>query len=375
MILSDKVLREEERAVYKMRELYRSYGYLQYKVSKFEEYDLYAKNKSFLVSDKLLTFTDTNGKLMALKPDVTLSIIKNVVANENTSYKVYYDERVYRTSSSGDGFHEIMQTGLESIGNIDAFSQSEVVMLAMKSLESISEDYLLDISNMSFLEGLLESAGVETALVSDFLELIGSKNVPAIKMLCAKAGVAEADADRICKVSSLYMPIKAALEEIKPLLDGEKMKAAYDELCELYAILSSYGITDKLYVDFSIVNDMNYYDGIIFKGFINGIYDSVLSGGRYDRLMEKLGKKTGAIGFALYLDQLERFGASNDGYDVDVLLLYGDDVPASKVISAVNSFRADGKTVRATNTLDKSVSYKKLFGFGKDGIESLEEND
>ena len=375
MILSDKVLREEERAVYKMRELYRSYGYLQYKVSKFEEYDLYAKNKSFLVSDKLLTFTDTNGKLMALKPDVTLSIIKNVVANENTSYKVYYDERVYRTSSSGDGFHEIMQTGLESIGNIDAFSQSEVVMLAMKSLESISEDYLLDISNMSFLEGLLESAGVETALVSDFLELIGSKNVPAIKMLCAKVGVEEADADRICKVSSLYMPIKAALEEIKPLIDGEKMKAAYDELCELYAILSSYGITDKLYVDFSIVNDMNYYDGIIFKGFINGIYDSVLSGGRYDRLMEKLGKKTGAIGFALYLDQLEHFGASNDGYDVDVLLLYGDDVPASKVISAVNSFRADGKTVRATNTLDKSVSYKKLFGFGKDGIESLEEND
>ena len=375
MILSDKVLREEERAVYKMRELYRSYGYLQYKVSKFEEYDLYAKNKSFLVSDKLLTFTDTNGKLMALKPDVTLSIIKNVVANENTSYKVYYDERVYRTSSSGDGFHEIMQTGLESIGNIDAFSQSEVVMLAMKSLESISEDYLLDISNMSFLEGLLESAGVDTSFVSDFLELIGSKNVPAIKMLCAKVGVAEADADRICKVSSLYMPIKAALEEIKPLLDGEKMKAAYDELCELYSILSSYGLTDKLYVDFSIVNDMNYYDGIIFKGFINGIYDSVLSGGRYDRLMEKLGKKTGAIGFALYLDQLERFGASNDGYDVDVLLLYGDDVPASKVISAVNSFRADGKTVRATNTLDKSVSYKKLFGFGKDGIESLEEND
>ena len=248
-------------------------------------------------------------------------------------------------------------------------------MLAMKSLESISEDYLLDISNMSFLEGLLESAGVDTSFVSDFLELIGSKNVPAIKMLCAKVGVAEADADRICKVSSLYMPIKSALEEIKPLLDGEKMQVAYDELCELYSILSSYGLTDKLYIDFSIVNDMNYYDGIIFKGFINGIYDSVLSGGRYDRLMEKLGKKTGAIGFALYLDQLERFGASNDGYDVDVLLLYGDDVPASKVISAVNSFRADGKTVRATNTLDKSVSYKKLFGFGKDGIESLEEND
>lgn len=375
MILSEKVLRAEERAVYKMRELYGSYGYLQYKVSKFEEYDLYAKNKSFLVSDKLLTFTDTNGKLMALKPDVTLSIIKNVVANEKASYKVYYDERVYRTTASGDGFGEIMQTGLESIGNVDAFAQSEVVMLAMKSLEGISEDYLLDISNMSFLEGLLESAGVSADDMSDFLALIGSKNVPAIKMLCAKCGINVENTDRICKASSMYLPIKAALDEIKPLLDGEKMQAAYDELYELYLILSSYGLTDKLYVDFSIVNDMNYYDGIIFKGFINGIFDSVLSGGRYDRLMEKLGKKMGAIGFAVYLDQLERFGASDDGYDVDVLLLYNEDTPVSKVISAVNRFRADGKTVRATNTLDKSVSYKKLFGFGKDGIESLEEND
>ena len=375
MILSEKVLRAEERAVYKMRKLYGSYGYLQYKVSKFEEYDLYAKNKSFLVSDKLLTFTDTNGKLMALKPDVTLSIIKNVVANEKASYKVYYDERVYRTTASGDGFGEIMQTGLESIGNIDAFAQSEVVMLAMKSLEGISEDYLLDISNMSFLEGLLESAGVDSDVMPDFLALIGSKNVPAIKMLCSKCGISEENTDRICKASSMYLPIKSALDEIKPLLDGEKMQVAYDELYELYLILSSYGLTDKLYVDFSIVNDMNYYDGIIFKGFINGIFDSVLSGGRYDRLMEKLGKKMGAIGFAVYLDQLERFGASDDGYDVDVLLLYNDDTPVSKVISAVNRFRADGKSVRATNTLDKSVSYKKLFGFGKDGIESLEEND
>ena len=375
MILSDKVLRQEERAVYKMRELYRSYGYLQYKVSKFEEYDLYAKNKSFLVSDKLLTFTDTNGKLMALKPDVTLSIIKNVVANEKSSYKVYYDERVYRTTASGDGFREILQTGLESIGNIDAFSQSEVVMLAMKSLEGISDDYLLDISNMSFLEGLLESAGVDASLMSDFLTLIGSKNIPAIKVLCAKSGISDENTDRICKVSSMYLPIKLALDEIKELLVGEKMQAAYEELYELYSILSAYGLTDKLYIDFSIVNDMNYYDGIIFKGFINGIFDSVLSGGRYDRLMEKLGKKTGAIGFAIYLDQLERFGDVNDVYDVDVLLLYGDDTPAASVISAVNSFRADGKTVRATNTFDKSVSYKKLFGFGKDGIKSLEEND
>ena len=89
MIISDNVFRQDERAIYKLRELYSAYGYNHYKVSKFEEYDLYAKNKSFLVSENLLTFTDTNGKLMALKPDITLSIIKNAVANDDASYKLY----------------------------------------------------------------------------------------------------------------------------------------------------------------------------------------------------------------------------------------------------------------------------------------------
>ena len=375
MILSDKALRADEKACYKLRELYRTHGYLQYKVSKFEEYDLYAKNKSFLVSENLLTFTDTNGKLMALKPDVTLSIIKNVVSNEKSSYKVYYDEKVYRTTSSGDGFREIMQTGLESIGNIDAFSQSEVIMLAMKSLENISDEYLLDISNMRFLEGLLESARVSADAFSKFLELIESKNIPAIRALCQKEGIDAVNTEKIAKISSMYLPIDKALEQIRPLLSGEKMQGAFAELEALYNNLALYGLTDKLYVDFSIVNDMNYYDGIIFKGFINGIFDSVLSGGRYDRLMEKFGKRTEAIGFAVYLDRLERYAMDTDNYDVDVLVLYDENAEAQKIVALVEKFKAEGKTVRAANLIDKSVSYKELVRVGQEGADILEKND
>ena len=79
MNISFNALKNEERAVFSLRELYGSYGYIRHKVSKFEEYDLYARNKSFLVSENILTFTDTDGRLMALKPDITLSIIKNML--------------------------------------------------------------------------------------------------------------------------------------------------------------------------------------------------------------------------------------------------------------------------------------------------------
>ena len=71
------LLESDEQAIFKLRSLYKSFGYSKYKMSKFEEYDFYVRNKDFLVSDNIITFTDTDCRLMALKPDVTLSIIKN----------------------------------------------------------------------------------------------------------------------------------------------------------------------------------------------------------------------------------------------------------------------------------------------------------
>lgn len=375
MILSDKVFREDEKAIYKLRELYSKHGYNHYRVSKFEEYDLYAKNKSFLVSENLLTFTDTNGKLMALKPDVTLSIIKNAVANPKDFYKLYYDERVYRTTSGGDGFREIMQTGLECIGNIDIFSECEVIMLAQRSLMSISEDYLLDMSHMGFVEGLLENAGIPFEDMGEVFSLMGSKNIPALKSFCAIKGVSDEYACKLSDVTSMYLPISAALAELEPMVSGGKMKAAYDELTQIQRVMECYGLTDKLYLDFSVINDMNYYDGIIFKGFINQIPDSVLSGGRYDRLMEKFGKKTEAIGFAVYLDKLERLETQRDDYDIDVMLVYDNRISAEKIIEAVRLIRESGKTVRAASAPDASLRYRQMISLGKDGMMTLETND
>ena len=374
MSFAGQVLREDERAIYELRSLYSKYGYSHYRVSKFEEYDLYAKNRSFLVSENLLTFTDTNGKLMALKPDVTLSIIKNVVANESSSYKLYYDEHVYRTTVGGGGFREIRQTGLESIGCIDVFAESEVLMLAMKSLESISDDFLLDLSHMRFLEGFLENIGARSEDMKGFLSLIGSKNLSGIRSLCGSLGINNKSCESLCTLTAMYLPIDKALEVIEGLVEGEKMQSAYSELEQIYDAMSCYGKTDKLYIDFSVVNDMSYYDGIIFKGFINRIPDSILSGGRYDRLMEKFGKKVGAIGFAVYLDKLERFAIEDGSFDVDVMLVYDESVAPREIIAAARELGKEG-SVRALSAPDKSLRYRKLVRLGKDGLLTLETND
>ena len=144
-MLNENILKNEERAVFALRALYKNYGYSPFKMSKFEEYDLYVRNKDFLVGDSVITFNDTDGKLLAMKPDVTLSIIKNTVDEDNVKRKVFYNENVYRVSPKTHRFKEIMQTGIECIGDIDITDVYEVVFLAAKSLSLISPDFVLDI--------------------------------------------------------------------------------------------------------------------------------------------------------------------------------------------------------------------------------------
>ena len=354
MNLTNGVLKKEEKALYQLRELYARYGYSHYKVSKFEEYDLYAGNKSFLISENILTFTDTNGKLLALKPDVTLSIVKNVQKDDTDTHKLYYNETVYRTAQGSDGFREIMQTGLECIGRVDLYATGEVLMLAGESLSLISDDSLLVLSHMGFLTGFLESIGIEIDAATELLDAIKSKNRGAIRAYCTENGVADASSEMLCTLACLYAPIDAALTKLQPWVTGEKMQTAYDELCGICDMMRESGSLDRTYLDFSIVNDLHYYSGVIFQGYVNGVSDAILSGGRYDRLLSKMGKQGSAIGFAVYLNLLEYLDGGEREYDADTLLLYDQDTDALAVMRAVKELRREGSVLARCDRSDEA---------------------
>lgn len=354
-----------ESALFDMRMLFEKYGYSQYKVSKFESYDLYAKNKAFLVSDNVLTFTDTTGHLMALKPDVTLSIVKNTV-NESGLTKLYYSENVYRTAGSSQGFKEIMQTGLECIGEVDLYSTAEVLMLAAKSLEAVSEDYILDISHMGFISSLI-SDNVPAEYTKVLLELISQKNYTQVESLCDEIGVSKDAKNAILKLTSLYMPLNTALNEIEPLILNDEMQRAFIELKDLGALMEHQGV-NKLFLDFSVINDMRYYNGIIFSGYIKGISDKVLSGGRYDNLLKRMKREASAIGFAFYLDTLEQLVNTSGENTVDVAVIYDSTVSAQAVTDAVDKVIKSGKTCRAVKGFDAEVTSKEIIDLTKGGL-------
>ena len=353
-MFNTEILKNEERAVFALRALYRQYGYLPYKMSKFEEYEYYIRNKDFLVSDRIITFNDTNGKLLALKPDVTLSIIKNGEDAAGCKQKVYYNENVYRVSGNTRQFKEIMQAGLECIGDIDLYDVFEAVSLAAQSLALISEDFVLQISHLGILSAVLDRVCPDQKFRHDAIGYIKDKNAHDLTRLCRSYSV---DETLLLQLISTYGQRDKVLDMLEKLECGQ---CALQQLKELSALLDTLPWSERIVFDFSAVNNMNYYNGIVFRGFLSGICEAVLAGGQYDKLMQKLERRAGAVGFALYLDLLEQLSRENSGYDVDVLLLYEADTDKNNVAQAVAELISEGKTVSAQKSIPQKLRYRQL---------------
>ena len=305
-MINESILRPEERAVYELRALYSELGYAPFKMSKFEEYELYSKNKEFLVSDSIITFNDEGGRLLALKPDVTLSIIKNYDNASGGACKYYYNENVYRPDANG-AFSEIMQTGVECMGDIGSGETEEVLLLALESMARVSDQFVLEISHVGFLKALLSSFGVND--IDGAIAAIAAKNSAELMALTD---------DKQFKSLGILIEccgteLSQRLREIS--LSSADLLAKYDELYAPYEKLCASGYADRLIIDFSLTGAAGYYSGIVFKGYVYGVSDAILCGGAYDGLMKRLGKRGRAIGFAVYLDRIFSHRASRDGDD------------------------------------------------------------
>lgn len=362
-------LYKDEITVMKLRRLYESKGFSKFRMSKFESYDFYAKNRDFLVGNRIITFSDLNGKLMALKPDVTLSIVKN--ADDTVSRrKLYYTENVYRESKDVHEFKEIFQVGLEVLGSIDLFETVEIITLAIKSLLEIDKNAVLELSHMGYVQGLIDSLPCDADASNEIRRLISEKNPHDLMRLADKYNLPDEPIENICEMMQPKPTNDEALLFAQSSAVNSKMSEAAEELKSIYNLLKKSELQNHVKIDLSVTGDPNYYNGVIMHGYVGGIPRDVLSGGRYDMLMEKMCKKQShAMGFAIYFDALDRIlhkkeQASEMSYilyspdsDEDTLFalaekLDKENVPYTAVtqlpdgLTGVKAYRIDGKTVK-----------------------------
>ncbi len=361
------VLSAQERAVLAMRSLYESYGYTRFPMRRFEEYAFYLENKSFLRSESVLSFTDANGRLMALKPDVTLSIVKQ--AQEDGLQRLYYNESVYRLSPTDHEFTEIGQIGVEMLGEIGAVGACEVLRLAVESLRLTGVRYVLDIGHMGFAAQPLAALAPQER--QQAMRLIRQKNAHELSALLDACDLSPQAAALVAALPQLSGSFEDTLPRARALAFTDAQREALDELKAYDGALRRLGLNECARLDLSVLNDLDYYNGLVFQGYIEGAPRMVLSGGRYDRLMRKLGKKGGGLGFALYLDEVGRVLSVPAADDADVLALYAPEDDPVQVLSALEVLRGDGLRVYAASQAPAGFRAARVLRFANGVFEEV----
>lgn len=372
MTLKLKGLKKDELLSLELREVFESYGFIHYKMSKFEDYAFYMDNKNFLKTEQIIAFSDKTGKLLALKPDITLSIAKNSQATADINEKLYYNESVYRYAKHNKEYKEVQQMGLEVMGNIDDYQTLEIITLSLKSLENISKDFVLDLSHMGLIAGLFELLNITSDTAKDkLLDCLISKNTHDLIKIASSYGVNNEGLKYLQGVLSCPTNLKDAIAFWSGMAKNNTLKDAIDDLSRLYNNLKESKYIANIRLDISIVNDTSYYNNIIFQGYIKNIPFVVLSGGRYDLLMQKFGRDINAMGFALTLDELSRYFPLKKDKNTAVAVVYNDKTDVKTLTKVIELEQEKGFMVTAFTNKPSVDNYGKIIDLTDGKTEGL----
>ncbi len=357
-----------------LRGLFALNGYKRYEMSSFESYELYHEHRDFLKSAGIITFNDMHGRLKALKPDVTMSIIKHTATHEKQS-KLYYIENVFRTLNTGSDIREISQMGVEFLGGDALYAEAEIIDLAVKCLEVIDKDYILSISHAAFVTSFINSLNLQNSVNEEILKAISEKNSHSLLQIAKSVNCSKKNTDILIAFANISGSFNTVLNAFQNYICTQEMQNAFDLLSQINKLITNMNIADKIRLDFCALSaqDAKYYNGIILQGYIKGISKAVLTGGRYDNLMHFFGKPQGAIGFAITLSELGRKQSSTNDYDFDIALVYNENCSANDVIKAMHTFQKEGKSVYTINKskLPLTVKVKQNYILNEDGQVSL----
>ena len=357
-----KNMSKKDLVLLNIRKIYDSYGYKKISLPSFEEYDLYNENKDF-IDRNVLTVMSPNGKLLALRPDITLSVAKKVSKDQSLKYsKIYYQENTYNLTKYV-GYEEDEQLGIELIGKESTFLDFEIINLAVKSLDIINKKSMIVLSHAGFISSVFENFDLEYEIKEQILDCINRKNSHDIqKILKRNEHISENVKKLIYKIPELSGNLENIEKELLKYEINDNTKKILSELKQLNSLLMKFYKKSKIIFDFSVVKNLNYYNGIILQGYIEDFPNVILTGGRYDKLFEKFGVDTGAVGFAILTDGLKGYYKDTDKKDFEVLIAY-DNSDFEKLVEIVNDFQKKGLRVRTENIENLDESDFEIFNF------------
>ncbi len=289
------------------REVFARHGYHVVQPPMFEYYDVY--DAAVTKAENMFKFFDNNGRMLALRPDLTTSVARMAATKPlgELPYRIAYSGSAFRNDEtfSNDRRREFSQAGIELIGNGGTDADAEVIEIAVEALLRFGlKDFQIDLGHADYYKGLAETAGLDPVLSDKLRANINDKDFVAIEGLLSETEIDPELKKAFAELPKMFGGIETAIEAAKNPIIGQKSRAALENLIQVYEILKEKGLEKYISTDLGMVPNLDYYTGIIVKGFAKGVAFPVCSGGRYDNLTQKFGRTLPATGIAIGIERV-----------------------------------------------------------------------
>ena len=334
-------------------------GYSEIETPSMEYYDVFASGIGSVRQEKMIKFIDTTGRILVLRPDMTIPIARVMGTKPlDMPARLFYIGNAFgHDGSFYSTQREFTQAGVELLGLPGPEADAEVIALAVEALTCAGlKCFQIDIGQVEFFKGLMEEAGLTSEESEELRILVDQKNDLAVELFLHNRGIGGDVKKRIMKLSTLYGGAEVFDEALR-FSSSKRCRAAVENLREVYDILCQFGVQQYISIDFGMLQSIDYYSGIIFKGMSGDLGQSLLSGGRYDKLLGEFGLEAPATGFALGIKRsmiaLERQGGLRRIPGIDCVVSC-DKSARALAYERMNLMRDRGQRVEAALHLSQS---------------------
>ena len=335
----------------KIERVFVSRGFKKVITPGIEFYDVFSVPCSGIAQEEMFKLTDNKGRLLVARPDSTLPIARVMATRLKNSLlpiRLYYKQAVYRNQPTLTGRRtELMQMGVELLGVKGLRADLEILTTAINALSAVAEDFRIELGHAEVFDALSDELDIDGDYKEKIRVSIESKNYSALNNLLDKLAPCKAVA-AIRRLPSLFGG-EEVIGEAEQICEGTKAQDALGYLRKLYQCLATLGLGDKVIIDLGLVQRNDYYTGFVFSGYINGIGDAVMTGGRYDGLLSEFDAPMGAAGFAIDTDAvtLLRLSDGSVSYsDNPDVLVYAADGHEMEAIALVRQMEQEGTKAR-----------------------------
>ena len=341
-------------------ELFRRRGYTEVITPEVEFYDLFVQSGNPIPQESMLKIIDRSGKIMVMRPDCTAPIARVAATKLKTlalPQRLYYDQTVFRSGQAHQGgSSEIAQCGVEMIGAVGEKADLEMVAMAVDSLRCCGlRQFHIELGHAGFYRALAGRMKMPQNELERLRGAIEGKNFALLNDLLEPYRGEDAYA-ALRRLPYLFGGVEV-LDEAQVLAGPCD---SLDHLRRLYEELSAAGYGDCVRFDLGLVHQLDYYTGMVFRGYAAGAGAPVLSGGRYDGLMEQFGRKAEATGFAVDVDAV---GAclTIETPSLETVIHYGPGM-LSQALAVVDNRPAGSCELSPCRTLDSTMNLAREKG-------------